>query len=164
MGIIKQIQENAQQLYSGTSEIIWSLQNDSSSLYELTNRINEFGISLFNDTSIKFTPANNFNVYRNISFSVSETRNISMVLKECLNNTLKHAKANDVSFSVEIKDEFIHFRVRDNGVGFDSDAQYNGNGLKNIRIRAQRIKGSIEFTSKKNEGSELILILSNNKN
>ena len=42
--LIAQIKENVAALYAGTKDILWSLQPESDNLYEILNRIKDFGI------------------------------------------------------------------------------------------------------------------------
>jgi len=75
--------------------------------------------------------------------------------QEMLSNTLKHAKANRVEIEIEIDTELI-FRFRDNGIGFDQKAAYEGIGLKNIRDRVEKMKGTIKMESDEKTGTSYI--------
>jgi len=60
------------------------------------------------------------------------------IFQEMLNNTLKHAQAQNIFISLEGAQRF-HLQVRDDGNGFDVDTtmqQARGNGLKNMQKRA----------------------------
>ena len=52
--LIDQIQDNAGQLYSGTRDILWSLQPSNDNLYQVMHRIRDFGRDLFGDTDTQF--------------------------------------------------------------------------------------------------------------
>jgi two-component system NarL family sensor kinase len=41
----------------------------------------------------------------------------------------------------------------DDGIGFNTDQQFTGIGLKNIQVRAQKIGGSIQVLSEKTKGT-----------
>ncbi len=77
------------------------------------------------------------------------------VIQECVNNVLKHAKANQLDISL-IKDiDGISATIEDNGKGFDTNDQRNfdGLGLKNIRTRVEYLRGTVEYDSKKGKGT-----------
>ncbi len=43
--------------------------------------------------------------------------------------------------------------IKDNGKGIEKNIKTNGNGLKNIKMRTERINGKVEF--KNNNGLQL---------
>jgi signal transduction histidine kinase len=52
---------------------------------------------------------------------------------------------------------FVH--VQDDGHGFDPDAGGAGQGLKNIRRRAESIQGALELRSRPGWGTSLEVVL-----
>jgi len=83
--------------------------------------------------------------------------NIYRVSQELINNILKHAKASKIEFYLELKDNVISIRVKDNGVGFDTLQKAKGIGLKNIQNRVNDFNGKFEITSVINKGTEVIV-------
>jgi signal transduction histidine kinase len=51
----------------------------------------------------------------------------------------------------------LHLRIEDNGCGFDVDAVTAGNGLANLRHRAEVLKGSLRITSESGKGTHITL-------
>jgi signal transduction histidine kinase len=49
--------------------------------------------------------------------------------------------------------------VRDDGDGFDGDADGVGQGLKNIRSRSAAIEGALDLRSRPGFGTELVVTL-----
>ena len=86
------------------------------------------------------------------------------IVQELLNNTVKHAAANEVSIAIDYQPEKLSITVHDNGKGFDIDAMQlvqnnNGLGLRNMHNRMTLIKGSITINSKPIEGTTAIIEL-----
>ena len=74
-------------------------------------------------------------------------RNIFLCVKETLTNSLKHAKASQVTIEFVIGSELV-ITIRDNGIGIDMDnLRENGNGLLNIRRRMERIGGTYSIVN-----------------
>ena len=48
-------------------------------------------------------------------------------------------------------------KIEDNGVGIDDQKEVVGNGMANFKIRAARIKGSLEINSERNKGTTVLL-------
>ena len=63
------------------------------------------------------------------------------ILQEALSNVLKHAGASRVLVRFEYDSDEVRMRVSDDGVGFDVDGDHQGNGLGNMRQRAEEIGG-----------------------
>lgn len=81
------------------------------------------------------------------------------IVGEALSNIARHAKATDVSVSVEVFDDQVVVAVQDDGVGFDPSSVNAGRGLNNLRARAARHHGSATFDSGPGGGTTLVVHL-----
>lgn len=160
--IVNQIKENTNALYAGSRDIIWSLNPQNDGLYEISNHIRDIGTALFNDTHVEFNFNNNLNSQNNRKLKLDYSRNLIMAFKEIYNNILKHsgAKKVDVDFNFTAGSE-LAIKVRDNGCGFNGEADLKGNGLKNIKNRVSRMNGHCEIRSQKGVGTEIDIELKN---
>lgn len=152
--ILAQIEDNTAQLYSGTRDILWSLKPSNDNLYEILHRIRDFGGELFQDTDINFTFTGTDEKWRNFRLPMDMSRNLIMIFKEALNNTLKYAKAKNVSLEVTLKNRnVLQLVLKDDGEGFDQQTVKRGNGLNNMSIRTGRLNGKLYIDSRKNKGT-----------
>ncbi len=78
------------------------------------------------------------------------------VVRESLTNVVKHAAARSVELSVTVLDGRLVISVDDDGVGFDLAQQVGGNGLRNLRERAQRLGGGCEIRSRSGNGTTMV--------
>jgi signal transduction histidine kinase len=62
-------------------------------------------------------------------------------VRESLSNVARHAQASRVRLSIAVGPTTLRFTVRDDGVGISETAR-RGNGLANLRARAERNGGS----------------------
>jgi signal transduction histidine kinase len=85
-------------------------------------------------------------------------RHILMVLKECLNNAVKHSGASRIVVTVEILDDVFRMRIQDNGSGFEQNNS-QGNGLFNMKSRMASLGGSLELISRKEDGTLVQAVL-----
>jgi len=157
--IIGQMRENSAALYSGTKDILWSLHPDSDNLYEILKRLSDFGTELFEDTETEFAVQGldeaTLSRYR---LPMDYSRNLMMIFKEALHNTLKHAHARQVNMSIGLAGEHIAIVLNDNGEGFDQTAlPRKGQGLGNMQIRARRIQAQLALRSAPLSGTEVEL-------
>jgi signal transduction histidine kinase len=73
-------------------------------------------------------------------------RNIFLVLKESINNVMKHAKATEVEINIRFEGNSMLIEITDNGKGIDSEKLNQfGNGLKNMQRRMEGIGGSFSI-------------------
>lgn len=80
------------------------------------------------------------------------------IIQECLNNSLKHARATNVNIGFNWFPNQLRVRVRDDGQGFDAETalrRASGLGLQNILNRARVTGGSGDIRSRPGEGTTI---------
>jgi signal transduction histidine kinase/ligand-binding sensor domain-containing protein len=132
---------SAHKLVQTISEIIWALNPQNETLENLMAYLREQTLIYFEpfdiDYAIQFP-----DVVPVIQLSNEQRRNIFLVVKEALNNALKHSNAGKISLTMEYKNERSHFYIEDNGNGFDrSKIKAASNGLRNMQRRIEAIGG-----------------------
>ena len=75
------------------------------------------------------------------------------ILQECFQNILKHAKPSKVLLDFKLANKQLLVELVDDGIGFNTNQQFKGIGLKNIQVRAEKIGGSIQVLSEKTKGT-----------
>lgn len=80
------------------------------------------------------------------------------VLCECINNTIKHANAQQMLINLRCYNNVLFAECYDDGKGFDVEkvmSDHKGIGLLNIRSRIKSINGSIDIWSEPGKGSTI---------
>lgn len=77
------------------------------------------------------------------------------ITQEALTNATKHGQATRVVVEIREDPTTIHLTVRDNGSGFDPDAQSDGFGLLGMRERTELLNGELEVNSTPEKGTTL---------
>jgi two-component system NarL family sensor kinase len=77
------------------------------------------------------------------------------IIQECINNVIKHSKANHLFINLSINKNLLNIMIEDNGYGFDVDEilRKDGIGIKNMQARVAFLKGTMEIDSKLNKGT-----------
>jgi len=75
------------------------------------------------------------------------------IVQESLLNISKHANANTCYVSILLDDGHLILEIKDDGIGFDLNANKHGIGLQNIQERAKAINANLEIISEPNEGT-----------
>lgn len=80
------------------------------------------------------------------------------IIRECLTNTLRHAKAKNVSLKFEQNDNDISITFSDDGIGLAEPASdHLSLGLSAMKKYAALINGSIDFTNNESGGFKMHL-------
>lgn len=104
---------------------------------------------------------------RDVRFNADKEVILYRVVCELINNTLKHASAEDLWVDMRLeRGDTVTAQVRDNGKGFDPEevisGEEQGMGLSNIASRISSIKGELKIDSapngrKGNEGTRVFI-------
>lgn len=83
------------------------------------------------------------------------------VLQESLNNAIKHSGAQHFQARLRRTSREIQLTVRDSGIGLDTEAAKNsqGLGLVSMRERVGLLKGTLLIASKPMEGTEIVVCI-----
>ena len=85
--------------------------------------------------------------------------NLCMVVKEAINNSLKHAQANEIKLNVAYKQPDLTVTIQDDGKGFTPGSPDGGHGLFNMKNRLEEIGGAFEIASQIDSGTTITLRL-----
>lgn len=83
--------------------------------------------------------------------------NVYRIIQEAFNNINKYANATKIGLALDVDDGFLHLEINDNGTGFNVKKVKNGIGLKNMKSRAEAMKGEIYIASEKGKGTNIKL-------
>jgi signal transduction histidine kinase len=70
---------------------------------------------------------------------------IYRIAQEALNNALKYSNASEIKLSLTEFDDYIGLYMRDNGNGFNKDAERGGTGILNMQERARSLNGAFQI-------------------
>ncbi len=161
---VERLAEIAQEAHSSVREAILAMRGENVSmekgmadlLTELNMQLSFFKKSYGIDVKLDYKPAENFD------FSDSKVVfQVLNIIKEALNNIVKHSRASSANIAFEENDEGLNIVISDNGCGFDvrkiSFSSENRYGLKFMKERAEEIGGSLEIYSETGNGTNIKL-------
>ncbi len=156
--LIDQIRENAQALYLGTKDIIWSMTPGNDNVYDSLEKCKLTGMQLFEDTRIEFVVKGITNSLRNISVPPTISRNLNLIVKEAFSNILRHSGADRAIMTVDYSaDKGLKIEISDNGKGIPTIIGQLGHGLANMHKRTERIGGHLKTFNNADGGFSLVL-------
>ncbi|MEI6647296.1 MAG: two-component regulator propeller domain-containing protein [bacterium] len=81
-----------------------------------------------------------------------------MVLKEALNNMVKHANASEALLRIRFEGDVLRMQITDNGQGFVcGNERHDANGLRGMRERLENVQGRFAVESRPGAGTTLIV-------
>jgi two-component system, NarL family, sensor kinase len=83
---------------------------------------------------------------------------IFRIIQECITNALKHGAPGTLSIELDYQPYYLSICIADDGTGFNTvDVKEPGLGLSNMQLRTTLLNGTMEITSKENEGTRINL-------
>jgi signal transduction histidine kinase len=153
------ISQSCYQTVRALEEIVWAVRPGSDTLQSLVEYIAHFANELFESNGVACRLDLPHDLPR-WPLPPEVRHNIFLVIKEALTNTLKHASATEVRIRAHASHDTLDVIVEDNGRGFDlgsRNAGDRGNGLGNMRRRAESIGGVLQLASKPGAGTTVRL-------
>lgn len=144
-------------------DTIWAMNKETISIQDFRGRLYDYinGVK-------KLMPTMKFKIETELEYSELEFSSIQgiylfRIFQEAVNNALKYAEAEEVLIALHEFDDYIQFIVTDDGKGFDMEVTPLGNGLINMRHRAEEIGAIVSFVSHVNKGTKVEVRIPKNR-
>jgi signal transduction histidine kinase/ligand-binding sensor domain-containing protein len=155
-GHLNNIEMSLKQVSVSLRDIIWVLDDSLDTIYEVIERIKKFAVPICQANQIDFH--SRIEVHsKNTSLSKTEKRNFLLIAKECITNSLKYSRCRSITIHAKEVDNKISLQLSDDGCGFDSSILTEGNGLKNMGLRAKQIKAVCKIDSAPGAGTVITI-------
>ena len=158
--ILEKIENSSREIIDKTGDAVWSVNPANDLVKDLVLRMEGYAATLLGTAEIQF------NIYcdeklLDTKLKMEQRKNIFLIYKEAIHNIIKYAEATEVNISLKKSVNKLQLIIVDNGKGFDvnENRAYNGNGLKNMKARADEINGKINIDSKVNSGTTIEILI-----
>ncbi|NCT10873.1 MAG: sensor histidine kinase [Flavobacteriia bacterium] len=148
------VKETSKKMIENMRDLIWALNPDNTTIANLLARIREYSTDYLEDYPIEIQNSFPENPPQT-NITKESHRELFMVVKESLNNIVKHSKATKVNFTANINSKFLELSIKDDGIGFQTETIKNGNGLRNMQTRLHTIDGVFKIVSENSKGTEI---------
>ena len=152
------ISNAAKELSSSTRDFIWTLDPDQNTLYDVVIYLKDFGDETFDKTGVDFRVNGINKEIESIKLPVVWRRHLILLFKESMNNVLKHSECKNVTFNISLNQNILQMTLIDDGIGQKNEKSSYGNGLKNMKNRADLIKGKLNILFEENNGTTIQFI------
>ncbi len=150
------IGEVSREAIDSMSDIVWAVNPKFDRLSDLASRMRRYvsDLSAGSGTPITFDAKG---ADSGAAIGPELRRDLFLVLKEALNNALRHSRCARCSVSLSVDSRWITVEVSDDGHGFDTQSPKSGNGLDNMARRAERLGGRFRIDSSAERGTRIEL-------
>ncbi len=154
--ILEKMGETSRLMVSSMSDIVWAINPQNDDMRKMLERMQSYAKEL---SAIKEKPIVIIidEKTHHLKPRLEHRRNIYLIFKEALINSLKYADSSQIRVNISLKDKMFQMQIADDGRGFDPSADGEGNGIKNMQRRAEDIGGRIKIISGMNQGTVIDL-------
>jgi signal transduction histidine kinase len=144
----------ARELRSAISDIVWSVDPARDQLTNVVERWRQIANSALGNISLRFSAPPEQET-DSITVSFAARRHLILIFKEAVANVARHAGASHVAVTVELERRHLTVSISDDGCGFAPapDEANGGNGLRNMRSRADEMNGAIDIKTAPGAGT-----------
>jgi Histidine kinase-, DNA gyrase B-, and HSP90-like ATPase/Histidine kinase len=157
-GLLGRISDDALSIGNTMDDIVWSINPKNDDLENILVRMSRYAAELFDAKAIDYQiiiPEN----LKEFKLSMEQRRDVYLIFKEAVNNLVKYSKCKNAVVEIKVNKQQFELIIKDDGKGFDTSVETVRNGLKNMKNRANDLKGKLEIKSEIGKGTSVILIL-----
>jgi signal transduction histidine kinase len=156
---LDQVIRRSRETMQAMDEIVWAVDPAKDTLEGLMNYLAALSDELLQGADVRcrldLPP-----VLAVQPISAKTRHGILLVVKEALNNCLKHSGAKEVWIRSSLQGSALRLQIEDDGSGFiseNTEAQHVGHGLQNMRQRIEKLGGAFSVVSQPGRGTRVIL-------
>lgn len=156
--MLRQIGDSSRKMLEAMADIVWTINPENDQFEKIIDRMRLFAFELLGAKKIDFEFQADDAIAK-MKLPMNVRQNVYLIFKEATNNMVKYSDANKVLFSIRRTSGNLMLTIRDNGKGFDVNHATQGNGLKNMKKRAEDIGARLLLESEPGAGTTIQLIL-----
>ncbi|MEQ9266667.1 MAG: triple tyrosine motif-containing protein [Balneolaceae bacterium] len=154
---ISLITESAGDAKEKITDIVWSINPDNDDWGMFLSKCRRYASDLLESKDIKYELKIADKIPGKLPMEIRQ--HLWMIYKEMLTNAVRHSNASRLDVIMDVDGRYLKLIVQDDGQGFDSENQNGGNGVFNIKRRAEAINATLEIDSESGFGTRWRLVL-----
>jgi two-component sensor histidine kinase len=153
---IDKIGTDSREMIEEMNDIVWMINPANDKLDRIINRMEDFASPLLAAKNIRFGFDADDHIGHQI-LNMGVRKELYLIFKEAVNNAVKYSACTVLKASLKLTAGSIEMDITDNGKGFDMATANKGNGLWNLKARAESINGKLSISSSIGEGTRIYL-------
>ena len=155
---IDKIIVNADEVLTKMSDIVWAINPKNDTFEKMITRLKSYA----QNTTASHGILLHFDAEANVqqyNLTMQQRKNIYLICKESINNAVRYSECRNLYFILRRDRSLFHICVRDDGKGFDVEQASEGNGLQNMKARAEEVRAVLKIDSQKEMGTVITVLL-----
>lgn len=142
---LARVAATARDLVDGLGDIVWLVNPQRDSLYELFLRLKDAYAEMFAHTGAQLD-VGDLSPFEKARLPMAYRQDLHLLFQEALRNALRHSGCRRAELSVTLQGRDLEVQLRDDGRGFDPQCR-SGEGMETMRRRAERLGGRLRIES-----------------
>ncbi len=149
------LSDASREIVGQLGEIVWSVNPLHDNLVSMLSYMRNYILHFLEDTTVHYEiditeEVPEMNIHPELR------RNLFLILKEALNNSIKYAEAKNIFVSFLITGDNYVMKIVDDGKGMDMAVKPTGNGLINMQNRMDNVGGELHVLSYLGKGTTIV--------
>jgi signal transduction histidine kinase len=154
----ERISEAGRRLLGSIDEVVWLVNSQRDSLQDFEAYICRYAENFLRASSVRCRLDVDAEVPQ-FNFSLAARRSLFLVIKEALNNAVRHSGATEVALTIQVANDEVRVSIKDNGKGFDpAQGKPERNGMTNMTQRMKEVGGDCRVLSQPGKGCSVELM------
>lgn len=160
--LLASIADIARESVASMNDIVWAIAPEHDSLLDLTRRMRQHAEEIFalREIDLEFNVPPSVN---DLKLSVGIRRDVLLIFKEAVNNAARHSDCTKVEIEFRGDYAVLFLKIKDNGKGFATPTESDGQGLRSMKRRAESLGGKLKIDSTEGQGTTVEFELAKTK-
>ncbi|MEO6692270.1 MAG: ATP-binding protein, partial [Saprospiraceae bacterium] len=154
--LLETIGESSRKMLDAMADIVWTINPENDQFEKIILRMRGFAYELLGAKGMDFEFVADEELAK-LKLPMEVRKNLYLIFKEATNNMVKYAGASKAMFTIKEEKDNLIMMIRDNGQGYDMNKLTEGNGIKNMKKRAEEIGAKLLIESFPGSGTTIRL-------
>jgi two-component system sensor histidine kinase UhpB len=155
---LQKIGDRSSAIIENMGDIVWAINPRNDTMEQLLFRMKEFAVELLEPLNIRYHFEEQGD-FATLKLDVRKRRDLYLLFKEALNNAAKYSNCHDLRIRFIQKQQKLLMEIIDDGTGFVEKQVRGGNGLGNMRERAESMGAGFRIDTQPGKGTRIAVDL-----
>ena len=156
---MKKINDRTGAIMESMNDIVWTINPQHDTMEQMLYRMKEFAAEILEPAQINYRFEEEGEI-SSVRLDIQKRKDFYLLFKEAVNNAAKHSACQTLKIRLSYSANTLRLTIEDDGKGFDENDIRPGNGLENMRARAQAMNAQLKLDSVKGRSTRISLDMS----